>query len=117
MKKFQKLFFFFSGVFLQLELEKQTHVLTQLPEFKLVLNISAFIASAMAEGTRYLNIDDAIKSLNKFKKKAKTQIRELNNTILRFMQAIDQRLEDRGEPVRCIEEPALNTFHNDNHQY
>ena len=51
----------------------------------------------MAEGTRYAKIDDAIKSLNEFRKEVETQIHDLNNTIMKFMQAVDQRLEDRGE--------------------
>ena len=51
----------------------------------------------MAAGTRYAKIDDAIKSLNEFRKEVETQIRDLNNTIMKFKQAIDQRLEDRGE--------------------
>ena len=51
----------------------------------------------MAAGTRYAKIDDAIKSLNEFRKEVETQIRDLNNTIMKFKQAVDQRLEDRGE--------------------
>ena len=33
------------------------------------------------------------------------------------MQAVDQRLEDKGEPVRHTEEPTMNTFQNNNYQY
>ena len=84
---------------------------------KLVLNIGAFITSVMAEGTKYAKIDDAIKSLNEFRIETETQICYLSNTITRFMQAVDQRLEDRGDPVRCIEEPSVNTSQNSNHQY
>ncbi|GFS32864.1 hypothetical protein Acr_00g0025150 [Actinidia rufa] len=64
-------------------------------KLKLVLNIGAFIASAMAERTRFAKIDDAIRSLNEFRNEAEIQIRDLNNTISRFIQAVDQRLEDR----------------------
>ena len=46
----------------------------------------------MAKGTRYAKIDDAIKSLNEFRKETKTQICDLNNTITRFMQAVNQRI-------------------------
>ncbi|XP_057485835.1 fucosyltransferase 2-like [Actinidia eriantha] len=71
----------------------------------------------MAEGTRFAEIDDAIRSLNEFRKESETQIRDLNNSISRFIQAVDQRLEDRGESVRRSEEPVENTSHNSNHQY
>ena len=99
----------------KLELEKSI-LLEQSSIFKLVLNIGAFIASAMAEGTRFTKIDDAIRSLNEFRKEAETQIRDLNNTISRFIQAVDQRLEDRGESVRHSEEPVVNTPHHNNNQ-
>ena len=70
----------------------------------------------MVEGTRYAKIDDAIKSLSEFRKEIETQICDLNNTITRFMQAIDQRMEDRGDPVRRTKEPTMNTSHNNNCQ-
>ena len=59
----------------------------------------------MVEGTRYAKIDDAIKSLNEFRKEAETQIRDLNNTITRFMKVGDQRLHNRPESDRCAEIP------------
>ena len=71
----------------------------------------------MAEGTRFAKIDDAIRSLDEFRKEAKTQIRDLNNTISRFFQPMDQRLEDRGDSGRRSEEPVVNTSHNNNNQY
>ena len=55
----------------------------------------------MAEGTRYAKIDDAIKSLNEFRKEAETQICDLNNTITRFMQVVDQRTENITNSDRC----------------
>ncbi|GFY84656.1 hypothetical protein Acr_03g0014300 [Actinidia rufa] len=98
-------------------IREPTTVLNRASRLKLVLNIGAFIAFAMAEGTRYAKIDDAIKSLNEFRKGAETQIHDLSNTIMRFMQAVDQRLEDRGEHIRHTEEPAVNTNHSSNNQY
>ena len=46
----------------------------------------------MAEVTRLSKIYEAIKGFAEFKKETEVQIRELNNTISRFMQAIDQRI-------------------------
>ena len=45
----------------------------------------------MAGGTRFAKLDDAIKSLNDFRKETENQIRDLKTTITRFMHAIDQR--------------------------
>ena len=72
----------------------------------------------MAEGTRYAKIDDAIKSLNKFRKETETQIRELNNTITRFMQAVNQRMENRAEVDRSTKHTQI-TSHvpNNNNTY
>ena len=64
-----------------------------------------FPISTMAEGTRYAKIDEAIKSLNEFRKETETQIHDLSNTITRFMQAIDQRMESRIESDRGTEHP------------
>ena len=58
----------------------------------LIHNIGAFIYSIMARGTRFLKIDETIKNLNEFRKETEVQIRELNNIILRFMHAINQRI-------------------------
>ena len=71
----------------------------------------------MAEGIRYAKIYDAIKSCNEFRKETETQIRNLNNMITRFMQVVDQRMEDRGDLVRRTEESEVNTSHNNNYQH
>ena len=49
----------------------------------------------MVEGTRFSKLDDAVKSLNDFRKETENQIHDLNNIITRFMHAVDQRLEER----------------------
>ena len=33
------------------------------------------------------------------------------------MQLVDQRMEDRGDPVRCTEEQQVNTSHKINYQH
>ena len=71
----------------------------------------------MSEGTRYAKIDDAIKSLNEFRKEIETQILDIYNTIKRLMQAIDQIIEDRGDSVRHTEEPTMNTSHINNYKH
>ncbi|GFZ21478.1 arabinanase/levansucrase/invertase [Actinidia rufa] len=95
----------------------EDYIITELLNSSLFFNIDTFNASAMAEGTRFAEIDDTIRSLNEFRKESETQIRDLNNSISRFIQAVDQRLEDRGESVRRSEESVVNTTHNSNHQY
>ena len=62
-------------------------------------------------------IYDAIKSLNEFRKETKTQIRDLNNTITRFMQVVGQRMEDRCDLVRHIKEPTVKTSHINNYKH
>ena len=53
----------------------------------------------MVEGTRFTKIDEAIRNLNEFRKETKNQIREINNTISRFMEAMNQRWEDRTDTI------------------
>ena len=83
-------------------------------------NIGAFIfISLMAEDTRHAKIDDALRSLNEFRKEIETQIRELNNTITRFMQAVDQRMEHTVDFDRCTENPqtTVQTPKSNNYQH
>ena len=61
----------------------------------------------MVEGTRFSKLDDAVKSLNDFRKETENQIRDLNNIITRFMHAVDQRLEERNVDATCLEEWQL----------
>ena len=73
----------------------------------------------MAEGTRYAKIDDAIKSLNEFRKEIETKICDLNNTITWFMQVIDQRMENKIDPDKHTENPhtTVHTPNNKNYQH
>ena len=66
----------------------------------------------MAGGTRFSKLDDAIKSLNHFRKETENQIRDLNNTITRFMHAVDQRLEERNVSAPRLEVSSGNTTNN-----
>ena len=76
------------------------------------VSIGAFILLTMAEGTRFAKLDDAIKSLNDFRKETENQIRDMNNTITRFMHAIDQRLEERNVVVPRLEASSGNSINN-----
>ena len=60
-----------------------------------------------------------IKGLNEFRNETKTQIRDLNNTITRFMQTINQRMEEISDPIRRIEDiqPIVNTSNTNNYQH
>ena len=76
------------------------------------VSIGAFIFLTMAEGTRFSKLDDAIKSLNHFRKETENQIRDLNNTVTRFMHAFDQRLEERNVATMRLEVSSRNTTNN-----
>ena len=73
----------------------------------------------MVEGTRFKKIVEAIKNLNEFGKETKNQIREINNTITRFMHAVNQRLEDRADTATQPTDIAttINTYSNNNLPY
>ncbi|GFS31842.1 hypothetical protein Acr_00g0019490 [Actinidia rufa] len=69
-------------------------------------------------GTSYAKIDEAIKSLNEFREETKTQIRDLNNTITRFMLAVDQRMADSSNHSQHTSDDNFSntpTFTNNNH--
>ncbi|GFS41442.1 actin-like ATPase superfamily protein [Actinidia rufa] len=72
----------------------------------------------MSEGTSYAKIDEAIKSLNEFREETKTQIRDLNNTITRFMLVVDQRMADSSNHSQHTSDDNFSntpTFTNNNH--
>ena len=76
------------------------------------VSIGTFIFLTMAEGTRFSKLDDAIKSLNNFRKETKNQICDLNNTVVRFTHVVDQRLEERNVAATRLEVLFGNTTNN-----